>query len=173
MANAKQSPRPLTYKIRNMATLKASCERFIPYVEARSGIFRNTGKLSVTQVPGSPTELDLKFERTVTGQPKAGEEGKIAFQAMCEIGCVVTFNQPQGEDLPEPLLNELVAPAFYLAAERCRNMITGMGYPSPAVGAMPGLEARASDSVSKSRSKPATKARQAKSKPVAKEAAKD
>ncbi|WP_188708441.1 hypothetical protein [Polaromonas eurypsychrophila] len=136
----------MNYKIKNLATLKAACERFTPFGEAASGVFRNTGKLEVTQPPGKSNELEIKFQRTVTGQPKGQENGQVAFIASCQVSCLIIFDEAQSNDLPEPLLRELTAPLFFVAAERCRHLVSSMGYPSPVVNAMPLLEVSKPDS---------------------------
>lgn len=174
MADPKQQPpRSLNYSIREVATVKAECERFTPYRPASSGSFRNAGSVEVTQVPGTTDQLYIVFERTVTGQPKGEEGGKIAFFAMCRISCIVHFDQDQNDVLPSDLLRQVTTPIFYVATERCRNLVAGMGYPNPAIGVMPALqvaktgahqkklsgapEAKAPSTPTKTRKRPAAK----------------
>lgn len=81
----------------------------------------------------------MVFERIVTGHSKAPAEGEVAFVAKCTVGCVITFNHDQGESLPPSLLRSLATPLFFVASERCRNLVVGMGFPAPPLGALPEL----------------------------------
>ena len=139
MADAKQPPRSLTYKLGDLATVKAECERYLSHTQAPAGTFQNSGKAEVKQRPGTTNELEISFERTVTAHPRGAAEGAIAFRAMCKVSCIVVFDRDQGEALPDSLLNQLTAPIYFLAVERCRNLIASMGFPAPPVSAMPDL----------------------------------
>jgi hypothetical protein len=129
---AKPKPNPnsapvsaLTYKTRDLATLAASCERFHPQSSAPKGRMHTTGKVTAKHTNESKDEFSISFETKVIGTAE-GED--VAFVASCKVEYTVLFSSPQPEELPMPLLRELLTPLFHLATERCRTLISSMGY---------------------------------------------
>jgi len=129
----------LIYSLRDIDTIKAECERFAPFAEGSSGFFRQAGKLQVDQLANSTKELGLSFDLTVTGEPRSAK-GKVAFLARCKVSCIATFRKDQAKELPQHILREIAATLHALASERCRYLVISMGYPAPALVAVPGLE---------------------------------
>ena len=129
MATSKSTPKnSLTYSTRGVTTLRASAERFVTVADAPQGVFRTTAKAELQQKAGTTDTVEVIFEVTITGNSK-DSPSKLAFSASTVVVCEAVFTAAQDENLPVPLVRQLVTPLFHIAVERCRYLVFSMGYP--------------------------------------------
>lgn len=137
---ASSESRPLTYRLTPIFTAEASCERLArPNNETSSGSFHSEIKFTTTQVAGSDDKVCASLRLTVTGIPKEHQEP--VFRATCRVDTEVQFRRAQSDDLPLNIASHLGNVLFQVGAERCRTLISNMGYPGHSLGThFPGFE---------------------------------
>lgn len=127
-AKSKISSAALSYQTRNLVTIKSSCESLTPIVKATRGRLQIGGEATVEQVADTTDEVHVTYEAKIAGAPIEDPQ-QVSFTSSCKVGYYVKFDRPQDENLPPELLRELSLPLFYVASERCRLLISSMGYP--------------------------------------------
>lgn len=135
MATASPS-NALKFRLSPISTVKASCERFMSMSKSGAGKFRSKLELVTAQVEGTTDQVHIELTLMVSGIPK-DDDRALAFQVSCHVDTNVLFDRPQSDELPGDVANHIGALLFQVAAERCRTLISTMGYPGQVLGATP------------------------------------
>ncbi len=131
----------LTFRIRAVDTIHAECDLFIASSEAPKGRFFAQAQVKIRATPGSPEQFRVSLSRSVTGKPRDAEE-PVAFAASCTVACIAEFSRAVAlDDIPHEVIAQIAFPLFHISTERCRTMVTWMGFPAgPAVTVLPKFE---------------------------------
>lgn len=131
----------LKFRIRDVATIHAQCDRYITSSEAPRGRFVDQVNVEIKPVPSSSDQFQVSLSRSVTGRPR-DEEEPVAFAALCTVACIAEFSSTVTLDtIPTKVIEKIAVSLFHISTERCRTMVTWMGFPAgPAVTVLPKFE---------------------------------
>ncbi|WP_439609520.1 hypothetical protein [Hydrogenophaga sp.] len=168
MANIDQQQQDaLKFRIRDVATSRAECDRFIASSEAPRGRFVDQAQVEIKAVSGSSDQFQVILARSVTGKPRDAEE-PVAFAAVCKVSCVAEFGRNLTlDDIPDRVVQQIALSLFHISTERCRTMVTWMGFPAgPAVTVMPKFQVVKNDAAVEAH-RPGTATKKARPKAIA------
>lgn len=119
----------LTFQVGPVATIKASCERFIRDGSNSAGIFKTRAELKVMKPVKTTDKLIANLTVGVVGVPKDAPESR-AFETTCTVEVEMKFDEPLVGAPTNAVIDHVGLMLYQVAAERCRAMTLTMGYPA-------------------------------------------